>query len=268
VLSKHALGGTGLEVSRVALAGSFGIDAKSTERAFHELGVNTFFVSSRMKGLMEGVKNLVAGGHRDRLIIVAGAAIPMGYSVTREFNQMCRALDVETIDVFLLYWVQAHWYVTGKTWPAMRKLKEEGKARSLGISCHDRPMARELVDELSLDALMIRYNAAHRDAEKEIFDTLDSSKTGVIAYTATRWGRLLKPLNDLGPMSGPECYRFVLGHPSVSTVLCGARSYEEIEAAAREAELGPLAPARLDEVRRFGDAVRSTATGRMGFMGT
>jgi len=146
-------------------------------------------------------------------------------------------------------------------------VKESGGAKALGISCHDRPMARELVDELGLDALMIRYNAAHRGAEKEIFETLDTAKTGVIAYTATRWGRLLQPVGDLGPMSGPECYRFVLSNPSVSTVLCGARSYEEIASAAAEAELGPLTDPRLTEVKRFGDAVRSTATGRLGFLG-
>jgi aryl-alcohol dehydrogenase-like predicted oxidoreductase len=268
MLSKKALGASGLDVSRVALAGSFGIEAKDTERAFHELGVNTFFVSPRMKGLTAGIKNLVAGGHRDRMVLVAGAGIPFGFSVKREFGNVAKALGVERLDLFLLFWVQAHWYVTGKTWPAMRALKEEGLATALGISCHDRPMARTLVDELGLDALMIRYNAAHRGAEKEIFATLDGDKVGVISYTATRWGRLLKPLGQLGPMSGPECYRFVLGHPKVTTVLCGAKNFDEVAAGVRDAELGPIPEERLKQVIEFGDAVRSTATGRMGFMGT
>jgi aryl-alcohol dehydrogenase-like predicted oxidoreductase len=267
VLSRTQLGAARLSASRVALAGSFGIDAKSTERAFHELGVNTFFVTPKMKGLRDGVKNLVAGGHRDELVIIGGAGIPFGFSVQREMASLTTALGVERIDLFLLFWVQAHWYVTGKTWPAMRALKEQGLARALGISCHDRPMARALADELELDALMIRYNAAHRGAEKEIFATLDTAKTGVIAYTATRWGRLMKPVGELGPMSGPECYRFVTGHPSVGTALCGASNYEQIEAAAREIALGPLPEARLAQVMKFGDAVRSTATGQVGFLG-
>jgi hypothetical protein len=36
-------------------------------------------------------------------------------------------------------------------------------------------------------------------------------RPGIIAYTATRWGTLLKPLPKCGfpqAMSGPECHRF------------------------------------------------------------
>ncbi|HTJ81354.1 MAG TPA: aldo/keto reductase [Polyangiaceae bacterium] len=267
-MQMRTLGRSGLSVSSLALAGAFGIDADATERAFHELGVTTFFVSARMKGLVEGVRRLVAAGHRDRLTLVSGAGIPFGFSVEREWRSMAKTLGVERLDVFLLYWVQAHWYVTGNTWPALRKLKEEGKARALGISCHDRPMARALVDELELDVLMIRYNAAHRGAEREIFATLDeTNRPGIISYTATRWGRLLKPASGLGPMSAGECYRFALGHPKVDTVLAGARTWDEIAESAREIEKGRIEPARLEEIERFGDAVRSTATGRLGFVG-
>ncbi|HEY4116439.1 MAG TPA: aldo/keto reductase, partial [Byssovorax sp.] len=237
------------------------------ERAFHELGVNYFFVTSRMKGLIEGLRRLVAAGHRDELVIAAGANVPTGGGVRRGFESACRLLGVETIDVFHLFWVQAHWYVTGKTWPEMRKLKEAGKARALAVSCHDREMARALVGELELDVLMLRYNAAHRGAEREVFDQLPSPRPGVVAYTATRWGKLLEPCGDLGPMTGPECYRFALTHPSVDTVLCGASSFDEIAHDAAGVLEGPLAGERLADVKRFGDAVRATATGKIGFLG-
>jgi aryl-alcohol dehydrogenase-like predicted oxidoreductase len=267
MLTPRSLGKTGLSVSPLGLAGGFGIDADGVVRAFHELGLRYFFVTPKFKPLVEGLRHLVKEGHRDEIVIGMGAKFPTGWGVEREWATAARALGVDTIDVFHLFWVQAHWYVTGKTWPAMRRLKEEGKARALAISCHDRPMARELVDELDLDAIMIRYNAAHRGAEKEIFATLPAPRPGVIAYTATRWGRLMKPQKDLAPMSGPECYRFTLSHPAVDVVLCGARSYEELRANALGVALGPLEPARLDEVRRFGDAVRATATGTVGFAG-
>ncbi len=128
-------------------------------------------------------------------------------------------------------------------------------------------MARLLVDELDLDVLMIRYNAAHRGAEAEIFDSLDAERPGVVAYTATRWGQLLRPIAGLGPMTGPECYRFVLSHPRVDVVLTGPTSYEELEANVSGVLAGPLEPSRLDEARAFGDAVRSTVRGKIGFAG-
>jgi aryl-alcohol dehydrogenase-like predicted oxidoreductase len=268
LLVPRPLGATGLRAAPLGLAGSYGIDADGTERALHELGVDYFFATStRSGGLTEGVRRLVRAGHRERMVIAAGASIPFGWSVRRELASIRRALGVDVIDVFHLFWVQAHWYVTGKTWPAMRRLKEEGKARALAVSIHDRRLARRLVDELALDVLMIRYNAAHRGAEGEIFATLPPARPGLVAYTATRWGKLLEPCKGLGPMSAPECYRFALGHPAVDVVLTGARTWDELHANAAGVLAGPLAPERLEEVILLGDAVRATVRGRIGFGG-
>jgi aryl-alcohol dehydrogenase-like predicted oxidoreductase len=259
MVPRTTLGASGIEAGRLGLAGSYGVSADDTERAFHELGVSYFFVTGRTKGLAEGIRRLVKAGHRDRMVIAAGAGLPTGGGVERAHAKMARSLGVEVIDVFHLFWVQAHWYVTGKTWPAMEKLKRDGKARALAVSIHDRKMARQLVDELSLDVLMIRYNAAHRGAEGEIFATLGERRPGIVAYTATRWGKLLEPLGELPAMTAPECYRFALGHPKVDLVLCGARSYGELAQAAEGVASGPLPEARLAEVRQFGDQVRARA---------
>lgn len=266
-LGRRPLGRTGLEVSPLGLAGAHDIDADAVERGFHELGICYFFVTPRMQGLCEGIRRLVRAGHRDRLVVASGANLPTGGGVAREWAKAARVLGVDRIDVFHLFWVQAHWYVTGKTWPAMRRLKDEGKARALAVSIHDRRLARRLVDELALDVLMIRYNAAHRGAEGEIFATLPPARPGLVAYTATRWGKLLEPCKGLGPMSAPECYRFALGHPAVDVVLTGAKNWAELRANAAGVLAGPLAPERLEEVERFGDAVRATVRGRIGFGG-
>ncbi len=269
-LPRRPLGNTGLTVSPLGMAGSYGLDADATERGYEELGLNYFFTIPSTKGLLGGVQRLIKKGKRDDLVIGAGANLPTGFGVEGAFAKTAKLLGVEVIDVFHLFWVQAHWYVTGKTWSAMRKLKEEGKVRSLAISCHDRTMARALVDELGLDVLMIRYNAAHRGAEREIFATLGegpAKKAAVVAYTATRWGGLLKPTKGLGPMSAPECYRFAAAHPAVDVVLCGAKDWHELSLAAEGIRQGPLAPERLTEVLQFGDTVRSTAASRLAFGG-
>jgi aryl-alcohol dehydrogenase-like predicted oxidoreductase len=262
------LGKTGIEVGRLGLSGSFGLDEQSAERALLELGIDYFFVTQRMRPLVRALKNLIAAGHRDRMVIASGANIPFGWSVRRAWEKSARALGVDRIDVFHLFWVQGHWYVTGNTWKEMQKLKEEGLVRALAISCHDRKMARRLVDELGLDVLMIRYNAAHRGAESEIFSTLEpQTRPGIVAYTATRWGKLLQPASGLGPMSPPECYQFSLSHPAVDVVLCGPRSFQELAMDAEGARAGTLSGERLEEVKRFGDAVLATATGKIGFGG-
>lgn len=264
--SNRPLGRSGVGVSRLTLAGSFGISAEDTVRAFHELGVSTFFATMRTRGMNEGLRRLVADGHRDALTIIGGAQLPFGFSVPWAQRRLARELTLERIDVFLLFWVQAHWYVTGRTWSAMRRLKEDGLARAVGISCHDRPMARALIDELSLDVVMLRYNAAHRGIEREVFATLDpTDRPGIVAYTATRWGKLLKPFADLPAMSAGECYQFALGHPMVDTVLSGARSFEELAQNVSAARAGPLAAPRLEEIKRFGDAIRAGVASKVAF---
>lgn len=258
-LPRRPLGRTGLMVSPLGLAGSYGIDADSVERAFHELAINYFFVMPRMKGLAEGLRKLIRAGLRDRLIIASGTNMPLGVLIPRRWEKTVRALDADYIDVFQVFYVGSRWMVGGRTWPAMLKLKDEKKVRALGISSHNRPLARALADELNLDMLMIRYNAAHRGAEEEIFASLGPDRPGIIAYTATRWGKLLRPINGMSPMTGPECYRFCLSHPAVDVVLSGAQTFDQLSENVRGVLAGPLTPPRLDELRRFGDAVRASS---------
>jgi len=217
-LAQRPLGSTGLSVSPLGLAGSHGIDADAVERAFHELGVNYFFVTPRMPGLCEGVRRLVRAGHRDEIVLASGAHVPLGFTVPREWARSARALGVEHIDVFHLFWVHARFYVTGRTWPAMARLRDEGKVRALAISCHHGALARALVDELQLDALMIPYNAADRGAEAEIFATLGGKRPGIVTYTSTRWTSRISPAS----------VDFALSHPVVDVALCAARTYDEL----------------------------------------
>ncbi len=254
-LPKQTLGRSGLFCSRLGLAGSFGIDADAAERAFHELGINYFFFDGRSKGVQEGIRRLVKAGHRDQLVLHTGPFIPTAASLQRTWERYARTLGVETIDVFQIAWVRSRWYTGGKTWPAMRRLKEEGKVKALSISSHDRSLARQLMEELGLDVAMLRYNAAHRGAEEEVFASLGPDRPGIVAYTATRWGKLLKPKAGKGPLSPAECYRFQLSHPKVDVALCGARGWEELAADVQGVLEGPLPPERMAEVRAFGDLV-------------
>jgi predicted aldo/keto reductase-like oxidoreductase len=252
-LSVRAAGKAGLKLS-----------ADDVERAFHEHGINTFLVTWQMKSVVEGVRRLVRDGHRDELVLVTELGIPTGAFIRRGFEKNARVLGVDSIDVVLLGWVQARWYVTGKCWPEMLRLKAEGRTRGIGFSSHDRGLATRIAREVAADVLMIRYNAAHRGAEREVFAEFGADRPAIIAYTATRWGMLLQPLPKAGfpaGMTAPECYRFALSHPSVDAVLCAARTPQEIREDVTGVLSGPLDPAKQEEARRFGDAVHAAARG-------
>jgi len=273
-LETRPLGKTGLRVTPLGLAPwavratgggpPLKLTPEDVERAFHEHGVNTFLVTGYMKTFAEGVRRLIKAGYRDRLVLLAEGALPFGWSVRRAWERDAKALGTDVLDIWLMGWVRKRWYLGGKTWESMLRLREEGKVRAIGWSGHDRKLHTELATELKPDVIMVRYNAAHRGAEKEIFAPLGADRPGVIAYTATRWGMLLQPLKKQGfdrGLDAGECYRFVLGHPSVDMVLCGARSAGEIREDVEAVGRGPLDGARLEEVRRFGDAVHAAARG-------
>lgn len=277
-LERRPLGNTGLRVTPLALAAGAvrgsapkgpELRADDVERAYHEHGINTFFVTSLHAEVCEGIGRLIASGHRDDLVLISMASVPFGWSIPRAWAKHAQALGVETLDVFLLGWVQGRWYLSGRTWTAMQRLVEQGKARALGWSIHKRTLATKLAREFEPDVLMIRYNAAHRGAETDVFAALGDDCPAIIDYTATRWGRLLQPVPEAGyeeGLSAPECYRFGLSHPAVDTVLCAARSGDEIRENVQGVLAGPLPSERMQEVRAFGDAVHTHARGGQRWM--
>ena len=62
-----------------------------------------------------------------------------------------RALGTDCIDVLNLFWVGVGAALTQGTLDELVRLKEEGKARSIGISIHDRRRAGQLVTDSPLD---------------------------------------------------------------------------------------------------------------------
>jgi aryl-alcohol dehydrogenase-like predicted oxidoreductase len=137
------------------------------------------------------------------------------------------------------------------------KLKEEGKVRAVGVSIHDRPRAGRLAEDSIFDLLMIRYNAAHPGAERDIFPHLARRRPAVVAYTATSWRKLLrKPRAWAGRAMTPgECYRWVLASPHVDVVLCGPRSAAEWRADLAAVREGPLPEGDVAWMREFGRVV-------------
>lgn len=273
-LPLRTLGRTGLRVSPLGLSAlpvrrpgqpASTLDADDVVRAFHEHGINTFLVHYWMKGICEAVRRLIRDGHRDELVLVSEVGLPFAGSVRRGLEKHLRLLGTDHLDVWLIGWLRKRWYVRAAVWSEMRRLREAGKTRAIGFSSHDRRLAAALARKLPADVLMIRYNAAHRGAEREVFDRLADlcdRRPGVIAYTATRWGMLLEPLPARGfpkAMTAGECYRFVLDHSMVDTVWCAARTHAEVREDVEAVLATPLEAARRDEICRFGDAVHEAS---------
>ena len=95
-------------------------------------------------------------------------------------------------------------------------MKEKGIFQFLALSGHQRKLFPELARERIFDLFHVRYNAAHRGAEEEVFPLIQGEeRPGIVTYTATRWGHLIKP-KKMPPGETPppasHCYRFILSN--------------------------------------------------------
>jgi aryl-alcohol dehydrogenase-like predicted oxidoreductase len=245
----------GKQVFRLGLAANYGIDEAGVRAAF-ERGINYVYVTGR--GTMAKPLKEALAKDRDRMVVAATTTLGwFGGSVRRSAERTLRKLGTDYLDVFQLGWlgVGAAW--TDGTLKELRHLKESGKVKALGISIHDRPRAGKLAEDSPLDLFMIRYNAAHPGAEKEIFPHLERRHPAVVAYTATSWRKLLKrPGGWEGKLAtAGDCYRFCLSSPHVDVVLTGPASSAQLDENLAALERGPLTPEEDTWMRDLGRVV-------------
>ena len=158
----------------------------------------------------------------------------------------------------------------------LRSLQADGKIRYIMVSTHSHVvgavMSNSEVQYLpAINGIMLRYNLCHKNgAETLSFPYALQNDLPVIAFTTTRWNRLLKkdPLGDKSkiviPPSTADCIKFALQHPAVEIVLHSARDEEELDHALSsliECSADPnssswLSNEKLDAWRSYGDNER------------
>ena len=245
-------------MGRLGLASSYGAPAAAYEKAF-DRGCNYFYWGSiRRDGMGEAIRHL-AGRNRESLVVVLQSYSRWGTMLARNIESGLRRLHLDYADILLLGW-HSKPLRAGLMKAAMR-LKDSGRVRHLAVSGHYRRMFAQYARDERMAAVMVRYNAAHRGAETEVFPHLGAPcdpRPGLIAYTATRWGTLLDPRYTPGGRPTPtaaDCYRFVLSNPSVDVCLTGPATAEQLDANLKALDLGPLPEDAMEWMRAVGDHV-------------
>lgn len=245
------------DASRLGLASSYGAGAREVDRAF-ERGVNFFFWGAlRRKSFGVALRRIAKKRRGD--VVIAIQSFTNHAPLLRPSVELARArLRVDFVDVLCLAYRND--VIAPRLVDAARVLVSRGLVRSLVVSSHDRARLVALAEEESFDALMVRYNAAHRGAADAVFPAARAHRRGVIAYTATRWGSLLDPKSlpkDERAPRGSDCYRFVLSHPAVTSCLFAPANDGEMTEALAALERGPMSNEELAWMTRVGDAVRA-----------
>ncbi len=257
------LGRTGIRAFRLGLSASYLPGQRTVERALDE-GVNYVFCYGFDLQMIRVLRRLPAD-RRDRITVATGAYnwIVWRQDLLKTLEKRLRQLRTDHIDVFHFLGVMKPEQLTPRVWDQLAMLRADPRVRAVSISCHDRKFAGQLAAKGVLDCLMVRYNAAHRGAESDIFPHLAAHDPGVVSYTATRWKFLLRRTRDW-PKDAPvptagQCYRFVLSNPHVDVCLTAPRSETQLVENLAAVRQGPLPEDEMAFMRSFGDAVHGNA---------
>ena len=172
-----------------------------------ELGIN-FIDTAEIYG--QGKSEQIIGeairGHREN-VVIATKVWPFNLSygrVLKAAERSMRRLGVDVIDLYQVHWPNPLVPIR-KTMKAIKKLVQDGKVRTVGVSNFNLKKlkaAQEALAPLELASNQVRYNLLDRRIERELLPYANAEKITIIAYSPLAQGLLTgKYTPDTGPSS-------------------------------------------------------------------
>lgn len=191
-------------------------------------------------GVPDGLSDFIAGlgQKRAEVAVCVQFEARTAADASNELDQILTRLRTDYLDVLTFYYVEEReeWQqliAAGGAREFCTAAQRDGRIGLLGVTSHQRRLAAEMASSGLLDVLMIRYNAAHRGAEHDIFPVTRERGMPVVAYTCLRWGALLRATPEDPPglvvPSAAEWYRFALQHPAVTVALMAPENRRELD---------------------------------------
>jgi aryl-alcohol dehydrogenase-like predicted oxidoreductase len=256
----RTLGQTGLRLSPLVLSGAHGLPAAACMEAY-DAGVRAFFWEPRYQEMSRFLRSRRIA--RDSFVVVAGTYYAGPEAIRIDVERTLRQLRCDWIDVFLLFWVRSSERLSDEDFAALDQLRSEGKLRTFGFSSHDRVICVDALKRAPWPVVMTRHSAAHAGAEENVFPTAIAHGTGVLTFTATCYGRLLRPATreaDATAIELPtaaDCYRYSLAQSGVSACLTAPRNRKELSENLAVLDGEKLALDTVAQIRAHGVAVRA-----------
>ena len=163
-----------------------------------DLGVN-FLDTAQNYGTEEVVGKAIAAIPRDRLVISTKKTLPSGdhanpeQEVIKGLEQSLKLIGTDYIDVYHLHGVEPKDYEFAKNrlMPAMRRLKEQGKIRFIGVTegfvvDPTHTVLQDGLKEDLWDVVMVGFSLLNPSARKTVFPLTKSKTVGVLNMFSVR----------------------------------------------------------------------------------
>jgi aryl-alcohol dehydrogenase-like predicted oxidoreductase len=203
-------------------------------------------------------------------------------------DQSLRNLGREQIDLMQFHtWVDS-WASDAEWQETVRKMKQSGKARFIGISVQGQQPTNVLkaVDTGLVNAVQVIHNIFEQIPEDELFPYAEKHQIGIIARVPFDEGSLtgkVRPDTTFAPDDFRSIYfkgdkkrqvwervqsiahdvnisvdelpelalRYCLSFPAVSTVIPGMRNVRHVESNTAASDKGPLSPDVLSKLKKY-----------------
>lgn len=257
MIERRILGDTGIEVGRIGISSSFGAGQAVYDEAF-ERGCNYFtwgtFIRGRSSEFKTFMRRITAAGKRDQVVLGLLSYSHSALLGEKFLTSALRRLGTEYIDGLILGYYSKRPPQRIIDWAL--DLKERGLVRAIGLTTHNRDIVASLASEGVIDYFHVRYNAVHRGAEEDIFPLLDKPAPGLVSFTATSWGQLLKQKKmpaGVSALSAGDCYRFVLARDEIDICMMGVRDQAMFRDNMAVLEKGPMSGEEIASISSIGD---------------
>ncbi len=231
----RTLGKTGLKVSGVGYGIGFVPVPEVVTRAL-DLGIN-YFDTARAYGDSEKVfSSIIKGRDRSKIVIASKSSSRKKKDILNDLDTSLKTLGVDYVDIWHLHGRDTPASIPDEALEAMQECKKSGKARFLGISCHDpNGIVDYLVETKTFDVMQTTYSfpigGYYRDrAIKKAHDAgigVIAMKV-VVALTGLNLTSVDNPPAKTGdgPLAG---IKWVLKNPVIATTVPFMKTLPELE---------------------------------------
>ena len=231
----RTLGKTGLKVSGVGYGIGFVPVTEVVSRAL-DMGIN-YFDTARVYGDSEKIfSGIIKGRDRSKIIIASKSSSRTKADILKDLDTSLKTLNTDYVDIWHLHGRDTPASIPDEALEAMQECKKSGKARFLGISCHDpNGIVDYLIETKTFDVMQTTYSFAiggyYRDrAIKKAHDGgigVIAMKV-VVALTGLHLTTVDNPpaTTGEGPLAG---IKWVLNNPAIGTTVPFMKTIPELE---------------------------------------
>lgn len=251
-------------------------DAIATLRRAADAGV-TLYDTAPAYGDSERILGEALGDRRD-CVLATKVTVPrdgdgqplrgptLAAALEAQLDQSRRLLRRDPLELVQIHNATVELLADGELLELLEAARARGQLRHVGASVYREAEALAAIASGRVDVLQVAYSVLDQRMAPRVFPAAQAAGVGILARSAFLKGALTDKAQFLPPALTPlreaadraraaldvdwsglpaAALRFCLSAPAIGSVLFGARTREELDAAVTAAAAGPLPPALL-----------------------